>query len=71
VGRVSQQDAGNPLCSLTRRLRRAEAEFVALHDRVLENIGLDRSEIGSVMMDDTQERTDGVQQKHGHDVSGD
>jgi hypothetical protein len=53
------------------RLRRAEAGLVALHDRVLENIGLDRSEIGSVLMNDTQARTNGVRQKRGHDVSGD
>ncbi|MBR1279548.1 hypothetical protein [Bradyrhizobium sp. AUGA SZCCT0283] len=56
---------------LTRRLRRAEAELVALHDRVLENIGLDRSEIGSALMNDTQARTNGVWLKRGHDVSGD
>jgi hypothetical protein len=56
---------------LTRRLRRAEAELVAFHDRMFENIGLDRSEIGSVLMIDTQARTNGVRQKRGHDVSGD
>ncbi|MBB4363507.1 hypothetical protein GGD65_004552 [Bradyrhizobium sp. CIR18] len=42
---------------LTRRLRKAEAELVALHDRVLEIIGLDRSEIGSAVLEDAQERT--------------
>ena len=42
---------------LARRLRRRAAELIALHDRMLENIGLDRSEIGSVLMDDTQQRT--------------
>ena len=38
---------------LARRLRRRAAELIALHDRMLENIGLDRCEIGSALMDDT------------------
>jgi hypothetical protein len=56
---------------LTRRLRRAEAELVAFHDRMFENIGLGRSEIGSALMDDAQERTNGVRRKRGHGVNGD
>jgi hypothetical protein len=42
---------------LARRLRRRAAELIALHDRMLGNVGLDRREIGSVLMDDAQERT--------------
>jgi len=54
---------------LARRLRRRAAELIALHDRMLENIGLDRSEIGSVLMDDTHQRTNCGRQQRWHAVS--
>jgi hypothetical protein len=54
---------------LARRLRRRAAELIALHDRVLENVGLNRSAIGSVLMDDTQERTNCGRQQRWHAVS--
>ena len=52
-----------------RRLRRRAAELIALHDRMLENVGLDGSEIGSMLMDDTQERTNCGRQQRWHAVS--
>ena len=47
---------------LARRLRRAEAELLALDDRILKGIGLNRSELGSLLMDYVQQRTSGVRQ---------
>jgi uncharacterized protein YjiS (DUF1127 family) len=41
-------------------LRKAQAELNALDDRMLRDIGLDRSEIGSVLRDRGQERRRGV-----------
>jgi hypothetical protein len=46
---------------LAHRLRKAEEQLMALD--VVKGIGLDRSEIGSVPMDDTQKRTNGVRRK--------
>ena len=56
---------------LARRLRRRAAELIVVHDRMLENVGLDRREIGSVLMDDTQERTNCGRQQRWHVVSRD
>jgi uncharacterized protein YjiS (DUF1127 family) len=39
-----------------RALRRAEAQLAALDDRTLKDIGLDRSEIRSVLLDQANER---------------
>jgi uncharacterized protein YjiS (DUF1127 family) len=41
---------------LERALRRAEAQLQALDDRTLHDIGIHRSEIGSVLRDRTGER---------------
>ena len=46
---------------LAHRLRQAEEQLMALH--VVKGIGLDRSEIGPVPMDDPQKRTNGVRRK--------
>jgi uncharacterized protein YjiS (DUF1127 family) len=43
-----------------RAFRRAEAKLMALDTRMLNDIGLDRSEIGSVLMDRAGERRNGV-----------
>lgn len=43
-----------------RAFRRAESELMTLDDRTLKDIGLDRSEIGSALMDHAQERRNGV-----------
>ena len=42
-----------------RALRKAEAELMALDDRMLKDIGLDRSEIGSVLMQRWQNHVSG------------
>jgi hypothetical protein len=56
---------------LARRLRRAEAGLIALHDRILEKIGHECSEIRSVPMEDAPERTCGVRRRCcQHRVSG-
>jgi hypothetical protein len=46
---------------LAHRLRKAEEKLMALD--VVNGIGLDRSEIGPVPMDDTQKRTNGMRRK--------
>ena len=46
---------------LAHRLRETEEQLMALD--VVKRIGLDRSEIGPVPMDDTQKRTNGVRRK--------
>jgi uncharacterized protein YjiS (DUF1127 family) len=43
-----------------RALRKAEAELYALDDRMLRDIGLDRSHIGSVLTDLARERARGI-----------
>jgi hypothetical protein len=53
---------------LARRLRRRAAELIALHGRI-KNVDLDRSEIGSVLMDDTRQRTNYARQQRWHAVS--
>jgi uncharacterized protein YjiS (DUF1127 family) len=45
-----------------RAFRRAESELMVLDDHTLKDIGLDRSEIGSALMDHAQERRNGVRQ---------
>lgn len=47
-----------------RAFRRAESELMALDDHALKDIGLDRSEIGSALMDDARERRNGARQAH-------
>jgi hypothetical protein len=46
---------------LAHRLRATEEQLMALD--VVKRIGLDRSEIGPVPMDDTQKRTNGVRRR--------
>ena len=46
---------------LAHRLRETEEQLMALD--VVKRIGLDRSEIGPVPMDDTQKRTNGVRRR--------
>lgn len=46
---------------LAHRLRATEEQLMALD--VVKRIGLDRSEIGPVLMDDTQKRTNGVRRR--------
>ena len=46
---------------LAHRLRATEEQLMALD--VVNGIGLDRSEIGPVPMDDTQKRTNGMRRK--------
>lgn len=43
-----------------RAFRRAESDLMALDDHALKDIGLDRSEIGSALLDHAQERRNGV-----------
>lgn len=43
-----------------RALRRAENELMALDDRMLSDIGLDRTEIGSAVRNPGQERLNGA-----------
>lgn len=44
-----------------RAIRRAEKELMALDNRMLKDIGLDRSEIGSAVRNPRQERLNGAQ----------
>jgi uncharacterized protein YjiS (DUF1127 family) len=54
-----------------RALRKAEAALMALDDRMLKDIGLDRSEIGSMLMDGAAERRNGPRKlRWEHPVSG-
>jgi uncharacterized protein YjiS (DUF1127 family) len=48
-------------CVANRALRRAEAELMALDHRPFQDIGLDRSEIGSVLMNHARERRNSLQ----------
>ena len=50
-----------------RALRKAKAELLALDDRMLKDIGFDRSEIGSVLMDQAPERRNGARQQRWQD----
>jgi uncharacterized protein YjiS (DUF1127 family) len=56
------------LCRLIREraLRRAENEPLGLDDRMLRDIGLDRSEIGSAVRNFDGERLNGAQPAPGH-----
>ena len=48
---------------LTRHLRRVEAQLVSFDRRMLKAIGLDRSAIGSVLMNNELERINGVRRR--------
>jgi hypothetical protein len=45
-----------PSLLLARHLRRPDAELMALHHRMPKDVGIDRSETGSVLIDDALER---------------
>jgi hypothetical protein len=49
---------------LARHLRRLETEFMSFDRRMLKPIGLDRSAIGPVPMNNDLERTNGVRRPH-------
>jgi hypothetical protein len=48
---------------LARHLRRVEAQLVSFDRRMLKAIGLDRSAIGSVLMNNELERINGVRRR--------
>jgi len=52
-----------------RALRKAEAELLALDDRMLKDIGLDRTEIASMLMDGAAERRNAPRKHWQHRVS--
>ena len=69
-GMALANEVQKPLSTLLARccLRGAEAEFMGLDGRMLKDIGLDCNEIGSALMDDAQERANGMRRSTGRIV---